>query len=293
MQTYGVRSFLRAVGLLVCVVACAQAQQEAGNLAALQGTLQIERGGVWQTGSIGVPILVGDRVKTGATDRARLVFRDESLLDIGPSTEIGVETFVFDPGRHRVKSVFRLVQGAIRAQVGEYYTEPGANYEIETPSALVSVHGTEFIVRFHPDAEVTEVIGVNGEVNVAGRLAVIGGGVSVGPQLATQVRKGGFPTAPERMSDNRFRQDIEGLQIVGTGRRDGLNVLHPLLGGRLASAGDVPQQVLGPRREHSLTPKGTLPERLSPDVYTNTQPLLDYQNTPPGQVPPGGVTVQY
>ena len=38
---------------------------------------------------------------------------------------------------------------------------------------------------------------------------------------------------------------------------------------------------------------GFLADRLSPDIATNTQPLLDYKNTPPGVVPVGGVNVGF
>jgi FecR-like protein len=269
------------------------AQTEVATVAAVLGTLQIERAGTSQSAGLGVPVFVGDRLKTGVGDRASIVFQDDSVLNLGPETELVIDTQVFEAPKRRYESLLRLIRGTIRNLVSEYYVEPKAYYEIETPTAVVGVRGTEFITRYYTDAEVTEVVGIAGDVNVAGRLAVIGGGVHVGPQYITQVRKGGFPTTPERLSDARFKQYLEGVEIVGTGRRDGLNVLHPLLAGGLASPQDVPQEVSAVGVERSLAPKGTLPSRLSPDVYTNTQPLLDYKNTPPGQVPPGSVTVHY
>jgi len=293
MRRFGFQTALLSLALIIAMGVRVLAQFEAGTVSAVVGTLQLQRGRSAQQASVGVPILVGDQLKTGPSDRARIVFQDDSVLDIGPDSEIEIDTHVFDQSKRRYESVLRLVRGAIRSLVSEYYSEPRSHYEVETPTAVVGVRGTEFITRYYPDAEVTEVVGVDGEVNVAGRLAVIGGDVRVGPQFATQVRKGGFPTTPERISDARFQQYLEGIEIIGTGRRDGLNILHPVVAGQLAASQDVPQQAAGPEGERSLAPKGSLPDRMSPDVYTNTQPLLDYLNTPPGQVPPGSVTVSY
>jgi hypothetical protein len=40
-------------------------------------------------------------------------------------------------------------------------------------------------------------------------------------------------------------------------------------------------------------PELPLAYRLSPDVYANTQPLLDFKRTPPGRLPSGAVHVGF
>jgi hypothetical protein len=287
------RTLTGIILVLVLTATQASAQSEVGTVAAVQGTVRLERSGTTQNVSIGVPVFVGDRLTTGTSDRARIVFEDDSVLDIGPETEVVIDTLVFERSANRFETLLKLLRGTIRSLVSEYYREPRASYEIETPTAVVGVRGTEFITRYYPTADVSEIVGIVGEVTVTGRLAVIGAGVQVGPQFYTQVRKGGFPTTPERLSDTRFQQYLEAVEILGTGRRDGLSILHPLVIGRLASAQDTPQGAVGVEATRGRAPRGFLADRLSQDVYTNTQPLLDYKNTPPGQVPPGSVTVHY
>lgn len=292
MRRTDLRILLWIFALLALAGGGARAQTEVGTVAAVQGLLQLQRAGGTQTASVGVPIFVGDRLTTGAADRARIVFADDSVLDLGPDTQVVVDTLAFQPAGGKFESLLKLLKGTIRSLVSEYYREPNARYEVETPTAVIGVHGTEFIVRYNPAGEVTEVVGISGEVDVSGRLAVIGGGVKIGPQFLTQVKKGGFPTTPERLTDARFEQYLEMTENIGTGRRDGLNVLHPVVTGRLLSPQDTPQGATAAEvRERA--PQNFLADRLSQDVYTNTQPLLDYENTPPGQVPPGGVTVHY
>ena len=289
----------RSLWLLVVVVLCAaraRAQTEIGTVAAVQGTLQVQRAAAWQTGSVGAPIFVGDRLRTGADDAAKIVFRDDSVLDVAPKSELTVDKQAFDPEARRFDTLLRIVKGKVRAWVSEYYRQPRARYEIETPTAIAGVRGTEFIVLYDPNGEVTDIVGLAETVDVAGKLGVLGAGVQVGPRLLSRVEKGRFPTAPQPLDDAQLGQYLSGLEIVGTGRPNGLNVQHPAASGRLLAAADVPSAVVQPAAVggvHPGAPPGFLADRLSPDIATNTQPLIDYQNTPPGVVPVGGVHVGF
>lgn len=286
--------------LLVSVAAArVQAQVEAGTIAALVGKIEIQRGGTWQTGNIGAPVLTGDRLRTGAHDQAKIIFRDDSVIDLAPATEVVLDSQTFDSAAHRYESLLRLAQGKIRAWVSAYYREPRARYEVETPTAVAGVRGTEFIVQYGPSSNSTDVVGLTEQVDVTGKLAVIGGAVQVGPRFFTRVQKGRFPTSPQLLDDAQLREYLEGLEIIGTGRRDGLNVFHPALAGRLLSAQDIPGPVrTGAARTAAEglvpgAPEDFMAERLSPDVRTNTQPLRDFKLVPPGRVPSGNVNVGF
>lgn len=289
----------RAVLLILAVVSCAArtwAQSEVGTVAAVVGRLQVQRAAAWQNGGVGAPIFVGDRLRTGASDSAKIVFRDDAVLDVAPNTELTVNKQAFDPNAHRFETLLRMLKGKVRAWVSEYYRQPRARYEIETPTAIAGVRGTEFIILYDANTAATEVIGLSGTIEVAGKLAVLGSGVQVGPRFASRVEKGRFPTAPQPLDDVQLRQYLSGLEIVGTGRPDGLNVQHVATSGRLLTPQDLPSAAA----KHAATggvcpgaPSGFLADRLSPDIATNTQPLLDFRNTPPGRVPVGGVHVGF
>jgi len=298
-RTLGI-SWMLAVLLLLIGAASAQAQSEIGTVAAVVGNLQIERGGSWQKASIGVPVFTGDRLRTGSHDRAKIVFADDSVLNLASDTEITLNKEVFDPDVHRFQSLLGIVKGKVRAWVSEYYKQARSRYEVETPTAVAGVRGTEFIVVFDPAIGLTQVVGIADEVEVTGRLAVIGSGVRIGPHFYTQVRKGRFPTRPRLLSEAEFEKFLQGLEIVGTGRPDGLSVLHPAAQGRLLASQDVPTGLQAPASQQPVSgqlqvsaPQNFLGDRLSADVYTNTQPLLDFEQVPPGQAPTGGVQVPF
>ena len=111
----------------------------------------------------------------------------------------------------------RLSKGKLRAWVGEAYRGPRSRYEVETPTAITAVRGTEFIVAYDSAAEVTAVVCMAGEVEVAGTLGVIGGQVQLSAQSGTEVAKGRFPTPPEPVAEAQLQQYVAGLELGGHG----------------------------------------------------------------------------
>ena len=295
MNQTKITSVMAGLSLVSILAVQVHAQSEAGSCAGVQGTVEVQHAGVWQNASIGASVFVSDHLRTGPHSRATVVFRDDSVLDLAPNTEFSIETQEFDESARHYRSLLRLEAGKLRVWASAYYSEPRARYELETPTAVVAVRGTQFIASYDSGAELSEVIGLDGRVEVSARLAVMGSGVEVGPRFFTRIAKGKFPTAPQSVEDTRLPQYLEGVDLVGTGRRDGLNVLHPAVVGRLLAPQDVPGAAVTPsgssREATALIVRAPLPgsvaDNLSADVYTNTQPLLDYRRTPPGRVPPG------
>jgi hypothetical protein len=292
-------SILCSLAIMCVSAAAVQAQSESGQVAAILGTLEIERGGTSEAATIGAPIFPGDRLRTGGTDQAKVVLQDDSVLDLAPGTDVVLAEQVFERTRHRLESRLRLNTGKLRAWVGEAYRGPGARYEVETATAISVVRGTEFIVAYDGAAELTTVVCIAGEVEVAGTLKVIGGQVQLSTRSRTEVAKGRFPTPAEPVAEAQLQQYLAGLELVGTGHRDGLSVEHGALAGRPLALQDVPPPTAATTAAgaaEAVTVRGlqeSLAERLSPDVRANTQPLFDFKRTAPDHVPFGKVTVGF
>lgn len=274
--------------LLVSVFAVrVQGQSEAGSCAGVQGPVEVQHAGAWRNASIGAAVFVGDHVRTGAHSRTTIVFRDDSVLDLAPNTELTLEIQEFDESARHYRSLVQLAVGKVRVWASAYYSEARARYELETPTAVAAVRGTEFIASYDSATEMSEFVDLEGQVEVTAKLAVMGTSVTVGPHAYSRVPKGKFPTAPQRIDDARLPHYLDGVDLVGTGRRDGLNVLHPAVVGRLLAPQDVPSAGVAPTVDHQAAteltvgaPRGSAADNLSPDVYTNTQPLLDYRRPP-------------
>lgn len=295
------RAGISLLGLLVITAGggftAARAQTGVASIAALQGVVEVQRGKSWIEVGSGDEIIQGAHLRTGTGSRAKLLFRDDTVLDLGASSDLSIETLDNQSGKRH--ATLQLNKGRVHAWVGEQYKEAKARFEIETPTAVAAARGTEFIVVYSPETELTEVVGIVGEVEVFGRLAVLSGGIEVGPNAYTQVQKGRFPTPIQQLDALRFRQFFEGLELRGTGRRDGLNVDHPLVAGRLLSKEDVP--AIAVATQEPLPDSGGRPLQpsawtRSADIYTNRQPLRQYRLNPPGRLRPsgpGGVIVDF
>jgi hypothetical protein len=233
------RSHSTVLSLIVLLLsACPVAAAEVGTVAAVSGTAEIGRGSSWTAAEAGSAVHLGDQLRTGRPGAMRVVFQDDSVLNLGDDSLVTVDEHVFDPEGGKAQSVLQLLKGRLRALVSEYYDRVGAVYEIETPTAVSGVRGTEFIVTYDEEQALTEVIGISGRVAVHSVLDRAAHGVFVTAGEITRVAEGQYPTEPPRLDEPIFRQYLEGLQFSGLARPEGLAASHPIVGGAEVPAPD-------------------------------------------------------
>src|SRR5689334_19018403 len=114
------RATLSVLALILLVAAAATAE-EVGSVASVRGVADIGRGGARTAAVVGAPVELGDELRTGADGQLRVVFRDDSVIDLTESSSLVIDEQVFDPSASRFSSLMRLVQGKARALVGKYY----------------------------------------------------------------------------------------------------------------------------------------------------------------------------
>jgi len=215
----------------------ALAEEEVGTVAALEGSARIGRGGTWEPAAIGSAIHLGDKLETGQPGQMRVVFRDDTVLNLADDTHIDVDEGVFAPNEGLIRSSMKLLRGKVRALVGEYYSRPGAAYELQTGTAVAGVRGTEFIVSYDPSLEVTRVIGIEGRVEVRNSRDRIAQGVFISSGELTQIDRGRAPDAPRLLDDAERRRYMQNLDFVSAGAR-GLAAADPLVARQTVPAPD-------------------------------------------------------
>jgi len=80
-----------------------------------------------------------------------LVLVDDTKLALGPGSQLLLDKFVFDPNRTNGSIVLNLVKGAFRFVTG-VASKP--SYQINTPSASITVRGTVFDAFVHDDGAI-------------------------------------------------------------------------------------------------------------------------------------------
>lgn len=229
-----------AVALLTLFSASPVFAQSVGSIASLEGLVEIGREGSFSSASVGSEVFSGDTIRTGDPGRARIVFQDESVLNLGDSSNLRIDESVFNPNEGTVSTIMKLFSGKVRAIVSDYYGEPGAKYEIETPNSVSGVRGTEFVVDYEPGTTVTSVLGLGGRVAVNGAAHPDKGGVMVEAREITTIEGDGFPTPPRQLDvdDDRYRRLLAGLEMPGGGVPESLFENDPLLRGDSVPAQD-------------------------------------------------------
>lgn len=108
----------------------------------------------------------GEIIQTMGDAWLKILFKDDSLLDIGPAAMLQIQKFNGTGPKRNV--LFKVLYGKVRGIVAQALFDP-SHYQILTPSALMGVRGTEFIINVVPDQKrrtQTEVICLHGQVSV-------------------------------------------------------------------------------------------------------------------------------
>jgi hypothetical protein len=278
--------------LLGFSAAAARAQQPVASVVSAAAGVDVQRGGKgeWQPLTSGGAVYPGDVVRTAPSGFTRLIFADDTVVNLGVATVLRVAHYAGTKRPRR--SSLRLDQGALDALVTGYDGSED-RFEVETPTAFVRTQQANVIVRVDPDAAATDVAALDGSVSVQGTTGIIGPGVVVSANEATRVPRDGFPSPAKALETGEARNYARGLDVIGTGTGDGLDRDNPIVDGRLVAAEDRPPtggaaaaaRGSDERYLHPGAPGETLLETLSPDLRANTQPLPVYRAVPPNQSP--------
>ena len=80
----------------LCLGVPAFAGEDAGMVKTSKGQVGIERAGQWIPAPVGTPVLVADRIKTGADGAVGVTLRDNTLLSAGPNSAFAIDKFAFN-----------------------------------------------------------------------------------------------------------------------------------------------------------------------------------------------------
>ena len=97
--------------------------------------------------AVGNDVHANERVRTGDTGAAQLLFIDETSLSIGPKSDISLDRYVYNPSRGTGSVALSATRGAFRFVSGSLNP---VSYSIKTPQAIIGVRGTVIDVYTTP-----------------------------------------------------------------------------------------------------------------------------------------------
>jgi FecR-like protein len=143
---------LLALVFLAALVSNAQAAAKIGVTAAVKNDVRRIVASGAQPLSVGSDLFTNERIRTGEASAAQILLLDKTTLTIGPSAELTLDRFVYNPSKGTGQVVLNAVQGALRFVTG---SQNPRNYTIKTPVGTIGIRGT-----------IVDLIIANGEVTV-------------------------------------------------------------------------------------------------------------------------------
>ena len=112
-----------------------------------KGDVRIERAGARVAAGVGANVQPSDVIVTGADGLAGITFTDNSLVSLGPNSRFSIDKYRFDSTTHQGEFESSLTKGRLAAISGKMVKQSPEAMKVRTPSAIMGVRGTEFIVQ--------------------------------------------------------------------------------------------------------------------------------------------------
>ena len=118
-----------------------------GQIKVAKGAVQVEREGKRVAAKVGMPVRTADVLVTGADGSAGVTFSDNSLVSVGPNSVFAIDKYRFDSTTHAGEFEGSLRKGKLAAVSGKMVRQSPESMKIRTPSSVMAVRGTEFVVQ--------------------------------------------------------------------------------------------------------------------------------------------------
>jgi hypothetical protein len=106
----------------------------------------IERQGRALPAAVGTRLQTSDIIKTGADGSVGITMDDDSLLSAGPNSVLSLDQYAFDATTNQGRLDTSLNKGTLAVISGRIAKQSPDAMTVRTPTAILGVRGTEFVV---------------------------------------------------------------------------------------------------------------------------------------------------
>jgi hypothetical protein len=135
------------IGVCLAGLALAAMANDVGLIKSTAGEVYMEREGKRLPVQVGTAVHEADTLVTGMDGSAGITFSDNSLLSIGPNSVLAIDRYVFDSTTHAGQFDTSLKRGSLAVVSGKIVKQSPEAMRVRTPSSIMGVRGTEFVVR--------------------------------------------------------------------------------------------------------------------------------------------------
>jgi len=135
------------IAVAAAVVAVTAYAQDVGQIKTARGEVYVERDGQRIAAKAGMNVRASDTLVTGADGAAGVTFVDDTRISAGPSTVVEIERYRFDSTTHDGAFDASLKKGSLAVVSGKMVKQTPGSLRVRTPSSVMGVRGTQFVVR--------------------------------------------------------------------------------------------------------------------------------------------------
>ncbi len=168
-------------------------QEVVATVVALRGKVEAtDAAGKARQLAVKTQIFREDTLKTAADGRLQLMFTDNTVVNLGPKTEIKVEKYSYNPQAQRAALSTRVKDGTFQVKAGEIGKISPENFKTVTPVGTIGIRGSIFAGSLQGGVLFAIFLGGQGitVANDFGQVTITASG------FGTQVREGQPPSSP-------------------------------------------------------------------------------------------------
>lgn len=133
--------------IFICTGICGASENLAGIVKSIKGTNTIVRNGQEIAADPGLRLLEADTVQTGPQGALAIIFKDDTVLSLGPNSVLVIDEFLFSPHRGKLSIITRMIKGTAVYLSGIIAKLSPESAIFKTPDASLGIRGTKFLVE--------------------------------------------------------------------------------------------------------------------------------------------------
>lgn len=114
----------------------------------VDGSPSVIRNGLSMPAKPGMALYVTDRIVAGSGAVIGIIFNDGTTLSAGPSTELDLNEYVFDPASAKFAFAMYLKRGTLVYSSGKLGKLAPDAVKLNTPRSSVGVRGTRLVLSY-------------------------------------------------------------------------------------------------------------------------------------------------
>ncbi|MGZ5147942.1 MAG: FecR domain-containing protein, partial [Burkholderiales bacterium] len=127
---------------VLALLAGSAAAEYAGIVKTSKGAALVRRAGIEIALTPGVQVNPGDRIVTGIDGYVGITMRDDTLLTLGPSSALNLDSYGFDAQTHDGNFLASLSKGVMSVVTGLIAKRSPESFVVRTRVSTIGVHGT-------------------------------------------------------------------------------------------------------------------------------------------------------